>query len=105
MARYRYPDGADCVDSLEADRVAAGQPGVPPYVWFWQVRAGVDSPIPGEIGIAAALLQGSDARDGRDDTEHAGATVEWASGETARGNVSDFISGKWVFGVCESTGI
>lgn len=35
IARYRYPDGPDCADSLEADRIAAAQPGAPPYVRFW----------------------------------------------------------------------
>ena len=37
VARYRYPDGPDCADTAEADRVAAEQPGAPPYVKFWQV--------------------------------------------------------------------
>jgi L-fuconate dehydratase len=35
VARYRYPDGPDCADSAEADRVAANQPGAPPYARFW----------------------------------------------------------------------
>ncbi len=35
VARYRYPDGRDCADAVEADRVAAAQPGAPPYVKFW----------------------------------------------------------------------
>ncbi len=35
VARYRYPDGPDCADTAEADRVAAAQPGAPPYVKFW----------------------------------------------------------------------
>jgi L-fuconate dehydratase len=35
VARYRYPDGTDCADSLEADRVAAAQPGAPPYARYW----------------------------------------------------------------------
>ena len=35
VARCLYPDGPDCADSLEADRVAAAQPGAPPYVRFW----------------------------------------------------------------------
>jgi L-fuconate dehydratase len=35
VARYRYPEGVDCADTLEADRVAAGQPGAPPYARFW----------------------------------------------------------------------
>ena len=37
VARYRYPEGVDCADTLEADRVAAGQPGAPPYARFWKV--------------------------------------------------------------------
>ncbi|MEZ5354941.1 MAG: enolase C-terminal domain-like protein [Bryobacteraceae bacterium] len=36
VARYRYPDGPDCADSGEADRIAAAQPGAPPYVKFWR---------------------------------------------------------------------
>lgn len=35
VARYRYPDGPDTADTLEADRVAKQQPGAPPYVKFW----------------------------------------------------------------------
>ncbi|MFN7923685.1 MAG: enolase C-terminal domain-like protein [Bryobacteraceae bacterium] len=35
VARYRYPDGPDCADSVEADRIAAAQPGAPPYARFW----------------------------------------------------------------------
>jgi L-fuconate dehydratase len=35
VARYRYPDGPDTADSVEADRVAAAQPGAPPYVRYW----------------------------------------------------------------------
>jgi L-fuconate dehydratase len=35
VARYRYPDGPDCADNEEADRVAKQQPGAPPYVKFW----------------------------------------------------------------------
>jgi L-fuconate dehydratase len=35
IARYRYPDGPDTANTLEADRVAAAQPGAPPYVRFW----------------------------------------------------------------------
>jgi L-fuconate dehydratase len=35
VARYRYPDGPDCANSEEADRVAKVQPGAPPYVKFW----------------------------------------------------------------------
>ena len=38
VERYRYPDGPDCADTAEADRVAAEQPGAPPYVKFWRVR-------------------------------------------------------------------
>lgn len=36
-ARYRYPEGPDSADSLEADRIAAAQPGAPPYARFWNV--------------------------------------------------------------------
>ncbi len=36
VARYRYPDGVDCADSEEADRIAAAQPGAPPYARYWQ---------------------------------------------------------------------
>ena len=43
VARYRYPDGPDCADSLEADRVAAAQPGAPPYTKFWTVPKEADS--------------------------------------------------------------
>ena len=35
IERYSYPDGADCADSLEADRAAAEQPGAPPYAKLW----------------------------------------------------------------------
>jgi len=35
VARYRYPDGPDTADHLEADRVAASQPGAPPYARYW----------------------------------------------------------------------
>lgn len=35
VARYRYPEGPDTADTAEADRVAAAQPGAPPYVRFW----------------------------------------------------------------------
>ncbi len=35
VARYRYPDGPDCADSEEADRIAAAQPGAPPYTRLW----------------------------------------------------------------------
>ncbi len=35
VARYRYPDGPDCANSEEADRIAAAQPGAPPYARFW----------------------------------------------------------------------
>lgn len=35
VGRYTYPDGPDCADSEEADRVAAAQPGAPPYVKYW----------------------------------------------------------------------
>ncbi len=35
VARYRYPDGADCANSEESDRVAAAQPGAPPYAKYW----------------------------------------------------------------------
>ena len=35
IARYSYPDGAECADTLEADRIAAAQPGAPPYTRFW----------------------------------------------------------------------
>lgn len=36
VARYRYPDGPDTADSAEADRIAAAQPGAPPYARFWR---------------------------------------------------------------------
>jgi L-fuconate dehydratase len=36
VARYRYPDGPDCADSDEADRIAAAQPGAPPYARLWR---------------------------------------------------------------------
>lgn len=36
IARYRYPDGPDTADGREADRIAAAQPGAPPYARFWQ---------------------------------------------------------------------
>lgn len=35
LARYRYPDGVDTADSAESDRVAAAQPGAPPYAKYW----------------------------------------------------------------------
>jgi len=35
VARYRYPEGPDTANSEEADRVAAAQPGAPPYVRYW----------------------------------------------------------------------
>jgi L-fuconate dehydratase len=35
VARYRYPDGVDVANSEEADRIAAEQPGAPPYVRYW----------------------------------------------------------------------
>jgi len=35
VARYRYPDGADCANSEESDGVAAAQPGAPPYAKYW----------------------------------------------------------------------
>lgn len=35
IAKYRYPDGAECAQSEEADRIAAVQPGAPPYAKFW----------------------------------------------------------------------
>jgi L-fuconate dehydratase len=35
VARYRYPDGPDTADHIEADRIAAAQPGAPPYARFW----------------------------------------------------------------------
>lgn len=36
VARYRFPDGPDCANSEEADRIAADQPGAPPYARYWQ---------------------------------------------------------------------
>jgi L-fuconate dehydratase len=35
VARYRYPDGVDTANSAEADRIAAAQPGAPPYARYW----------------------------------------------------------------------
>ncbi|MBL8230978.1 MAG: hypothetical protein JNL98_20965 [Bryobacterales bacterium] len=35
VARYRYPDGPDTANSQEADRIAATQPGAPPYAQLW----------------------------------------------------------------------
>jgi L-fuconate dehydratase len=35
VERYQYPDGADTANSEEADRIAAEQPGAPPYVRYW----------------------------------------------------------------------
>jgi L-fuconate dehydratase len=35
VARYRYPEGPDAADSLEADKIAAEQPGAPPYAAYW----------------------------------------------------------------------
>jgi L-fuconate dehydratase len=35
VERYRYPDGPDCADGREADRIAAAQPGAPPYARYW----------------------------------------------------------------------
>ncbi len=35
VQRYRYPDGPDTASSEEADRIAAAQPGAPPYVKYW----------------------------------------------------------------------
>jgi len=35
VTRYTFPDGPDTANSEEADRVAAAQPGAPPYVRFW----------------------------------------------------------------------
>ncbi len=35
IARYRYPDGPECAQTEEADKVAAVQPGAPPYAKFW----------------------------------------------------------------------
>jgi L-fuconate dehydratase len=36
VERYRYPEGVDTADTEEADRVAAEQPGAPPYARFWR---------------------------------------------------------------------
>jgi hypothetical protein len=36
VARYRYPGGPDHADTDEADRIAAAQPGAPPYAKFWK---------------------------------------------------------------------
>ena len=33
--RYSYPHGPDCANSEEADRIAAVQPGAPPYAKYW----------------------------------------------------------------------
>ncbi len=35
VSRYQYPGGADVANSEEADRIAARQPGAPPYVRYW----------------------------------------------------------------------
>jgi L-fuconate dehydratase len=35
VAKYRYPEGAETADSVEADRIAAEQPGAPPYAAYW----------------------------------------------------------------------
>ena len=35
VARYSYPKGPDCANSEEADRIAAVQPGAPPYAKYW----------------------------------------------------------------------
>jgi L-fuconate dehydratase len=35
VARYRYPEGPDTADSEESDRIAAAQPGAPPYARYW----------------------------------------------------------------------
>ena len=35
VARHCYPDGVDVANSEEADRMAAAQPGAPPYVRYW----------------------------------------------------------------------
>ncbi len=35
VARYRYPDGPDTADHIEADRIAAAVPGAPPYARYW----------------------------------------------------------------------
>jgi L-fuconate dehydratase len=36
VEKYRYPEGVDTADTEEADRVAAEQPGAPPYARFWR---------------------------------------------------------------------
>jgi L-alanine-DL-glutamate epimerase-like enolase superfamily enzyme len=36
VSRYRFPDGPDCANSEEADRIAAEQPGAPPYARYWR---------------------------------------------------------------------
>lgn len=36
VSRYRFPDGRDCANSEEADRIAAEQPGAPPYARYWR---------------------------------------------------------------------
>lgn len=35
VERYRFPGGADTANYLESDRVAAAQPGAPPYARLW----------------------------------------------------------------------
>lgn len=35
VAKYRYPDGPETAQNDEADRIAATQPGAPPYARFW----------------------------------------------------------------------
>lgn len=35
ISRYRYPEGPDTADTIEADRMAAAQPGAPPYAKYW----------------------------------------------------------------------
>ncbi len=35
VAQYRYPDGPETAESVEADRIAAEQPGAPPYAAYW----------------------------------------------------------------------
>ncbi len=35
IAKYRYPDGPETADHLEADRIAATVPGAPPYARYW----------------------------------------------------------------------
>lgn len=39
VQRYRFPDGPDTANSEEADRIAAVQPGAPPYVRYWAKTA------------------------------------------------------------------